>query len=231
MEAEDVGRAAPVHDERHQPLGVDDRCWRALRHVGEGRDPDHDPAAHLHGALHARRLQVPGAAGVEGSVEVCGRVVIRVSTVCRVRGSRGGPRSWNGIPIDRWAAAGANTSRPWNVADTGPSSTPSEVISAAWPAPPSVAQAIDSTPLSGKTNSAPDLQATATGRRADPTPGSTTPRYTASSGMNGAARPSAMAPATTSCRGMAWVRSITLALGAMRATTPWQIPTNSSARP
>jgi hypothetical protein len=106
------------------------------------------------------------------------------------------------------------------VADTGSSSTRSEVISAAWSAPPSVAQAIDSTPLSGPTNSAPDRQATATGRRADPTPGSTTPRYTASFGMNGAERPSAMAPITTSCRGIAWVRSITLTCGAMRITTP-----------
>ena len=49
--------------------------------------------------------------------------------------------------------------------------------------------------------------------------------------MKSVARPSASAPRITSWRGIACVRSITRASGAIRAMTPWQIPTNPSASP
>src|SRR5215831_10075785 len=39
------------------------------------------------------------------------------------------------------------------------------------------------------------------------------------------------APRRTSPGGTPWLRSITRAVGATRATTPWQVPTNSSSRP
>ena len=47
-------------------------------------------------------------------------------------------------------------------------------------------------------------------------------------GMKASASRSMSAPARTSWRGIAWVRSITRACGQRRAITPWQTPTNSS---
>ena len=47
----------------------------------------------------------------------------------------------------------------------------------------------------------------------------------------GARRAASSAPVRTSWRGIAWVRSITRALGQRRAITPWQTPTNSSRWP
>jgi len=42
---------------------------------------------------------------------------------------------------------------------------------------------------------------------------------------------STSAPCRIACGGMPWVTSITRASGAMRAITPWQVPTKSSCRP
>ena len=66
-------------------------------------------------------------------------------------------------PAARCAAAGAKTSRPWNVCDTGCRTMASDVISTAASAPPSASHAMDSTPLSGPTRSAPEAARTAIG--------------------------------------------------------------------
>ena len=74
-----------------------------------------------------------------------------------------GPRSASGIPMARCAAAGANTSRPWNVRETGCSTTSSDVDLDRSTAPPSASHARESKPLSGPTSSAPDPARTAIG--------------------------------------------------------------------
>ncbi len=78
------------------------------------------------------------------------------------------------MPAARWAAAGENTSRPWNVRETGWRMTSADVISTAESAPPSASHASDSNPLSGPTKSAPEADPTAIDPRPEPTPGSTT---------------------------------------------------------
>ena len=77
------------------------------------------------------------------------------------------------MPAARWAAAGAKMSLPWNVRDTGASTTSGLWISTADSTPPSSSQASDSSPLSGPTRSAAPA-AVAIAPRSDPTPGSTT---------------------------------------------------------
>ena len=60
-----------------------------------------------------------------------------------------GPSSLRSTPLHRWAAAGANTSRPANVAPGAPSWYSALVSSTARSAPPAIATAGASSPLSG----------------------------------------------------------------------------------
>ena len=104
-------------------------------------------------------------------------------------------------------------------------------MSTASATPPKRSAASVSRPLSGPTRkrSSP-AQRSATARRDEPTPGSTTAKCTPA-GMNPSARRSTSAPERTSCRAMPCVTSMTRAAGAIRAITPWQTPTKSSASP
>ena len=99
-------------------------------------------------------------------------------------------------PAARWAATGANTSRPWNVAETGCRNSSSAVMIRARSMPPSASAAGTSSPLSGPTRSAPSTVSSTSARRCEPTPGSTTPRCTPS-GRYGTADASVSEPATT----------------------------------
>jgi hypothetical protein len=100
------------------------------------------------------------------------------------------------------------------------------------PAAPAIATAAAISPLSGATKMpSPSATSTATARRAVPTPGSTTARITPGVATYCTLLASASAPARTSCAGMPWVRSMTLASGAIERMTEWTTPTNSSSRP
>ena len=93
-------------------------------------------------------------------------------------GSMAGPSSESGIPEASRAAAGANTSRPWNVRETGCSMMSGFVIATASTTPPQASAAGISRPLSGPTKWRPSPDRSATARRSEPTPGSTTARCT-----------------------------------------------------
>ncbi len=145
-------------------------------------------------------------------------------------GSTSGPRSPSVTsPAARRAAAGANTSRPSNVTPSRGRRYSGFSRATIRSAPPTIATAGASTPLSGPTSS-PQAVVTAIGRRSVPTPGSTTARATPS-GRYWIARTSVSAPAWMSPRGTLWVMSMTRDAGAMRARTAWTTPTNSSSRP
>ena len=124
--------------------------------------------------------------------------------VIRARRSGGvsGPSLETGRPRERYAAAGAKMSRPWNVLDSGSRITSGDRITCASFTPPSRFHASESSPLSGPTMEAPDPVSSATASRSEPTPGSTTARYTAPSGRYGTARLSASAPEATAWRGI-----------------------------
>ena len=104
-------------------------------------------------------------------------------------------------------------------------------MSTASKGPPNPSAAGRSRPLSGPTRMrSSSAQRIATARRAAPTSGSTTARWTPG-GANGSDRARVSAPPRTSWRGTPWVRSMTRASGAIRAITAWQTPTKSSAQP
>ncbi len=108
-------------------------------------------------------------------------------------GSIGSPASARVAPSARWAATGAKRSRPWKVAERGSSRNGERESSTASVAPPSRSSARESSPLSGPTRKRPSSAAAATARRADPTPGSTTARWTPG-GHRGRALARAIAP-------------------------------------
>ena len=85
-----------------------------------------------------------------------------------------------------------------------------------------------SSPLSGPTKSRSPWLRRATGRRGPPTPGSTTARITALSGMYGSVLRSTTAPASTSRSGRPCVTSMTRTSGASRAMTARHTPAKSS---
>ena len=90
----------------------------------------------------------------------------------RMPGSTSSPRSISATPLQRWAAAGAKMSRPANVAPAACSWYSGFVSSTARSAPPAIATAGASSPLSGPiTTPAPPATSIATARRSVPTPG------------------------------------------------------------
>ena len=89
-----------------------------------------------------------------------------------------GPSSESGMPAASRAAAGANTSRPWKVRETGWSMIAGFVIPTASATPPHASAAGIRRPLSGPTKWRPSADRSATARRSEPTPGSTTARCT-----------------------------------------------------
>ena len=133
------------------------------------------------------------------------------------------------MPAARYPAAGAKMSRPAKVAPGASNWYSGFVSDTTLVAPPSMATAGASSPLSGPTRN-PVSTSTATARRSVPTPGSTTARTTPG-GRYWMARASARAPARTSNGGMPWVTSMIRADGAALRTTALQTPTNSSVRP
>ncbi|KFZ83823.1 hypothetical protein ED92_07930 [Amycolatopsis sp. MJM2582] len=147
----------------------------------------------------------------------------------RTRSSTRGPNSSGGTPSARCAAAEANTSRPWNVDDVTGRRYPGAASSYAAITPVSVSAAGMRSPLSGPT-SIPRSVTTTTPRRAVPTPGSTTARWT-DSGRYGAVWASTSAPVLTCCGGISWLTSITRTDGAIRAITPWHAATKPSLSP
>ena len=160
-EPEHRGGAAAVHDQRHvalrnrrsppaSPRGARRRSGpagpparppeeppdpgllevggaRVQLHVAEPVDPGHAAPEHPAGEHRRRRARAPAAPP----------------------GRSPGPIRSSGTPFARCAPAGANTSRPWNVFETGCRTTSAAAISAAASAPPSASQAIESSPLSG----------------------------------------------------------------------------------
>src|SRR5438445_3789831 len=115
-----------------------------------------------------------------------------------------GPSRATSTPVATWAAAGANTSRPWKVRLTAGSRYSGAASSnARQPVPDRNGV---NTPLSGPTKTW-SRAATAIPRRAVATPGSITATCTVPPGKNGAAASSASAPATTSWRETSWVTS------------------------
>ncbi|ANN14480.1 hypothetical protein SD37_01615 [Amycolatopsis orientalis] len=147
----------------------------------------------------------------------------------RTRSSTGGPNSSGATPSARCAAAGAKTSRPWNVDDVTGRRYSGDASSYAAITPLSVSAAGMRSPLSGPTR-IPRPATTTTPRRAVPTPGSTTARCTAS-GRKGAVCASTSAPVLTCCGGISWLTSMIRAEGAIRAITPWQAATKPSLKP
>ena len=146
-----------------------------------------------------------------------------------VTGSITSPSASIGVPSARYAAAGAITSRPANVA-LGASNWCSALVSATVrTGPPSIATAGASSPLSGPTRN-PFSTSIATQRREVPTPGSTIARTTPA-GRYWTARDKVSAPARTSKAGTSCVTSTIVSCGAMPSITPLHTPTNSSACP
>jgi hypothetical protein len=140
-----------------------------------------------------------------------------------------GPAPVIGTPAASRAATGAKTSRPWKVIDTTGRNQLRSVSRTAAVGPPSASAAAVSSPLSGPTSSPPGV-ATATARRAVPTPGSTTPTWTAA-GRWPTAWASTADPRDTSPGGTRWVTSMTRTHGACRAITPCSTPANPSDSP
>ena len=143
-------------------------------------------------------------------------------------GLTGEPTASSSRPAASLAATGAKMSRPWNVADSGLSQSSLLVSAYASLTPPSASAACISSPLSGPTKKWSPWVRKAIGRRGPPTPGSTTARITALSGMYGSVLRSTTAPASTSRSGRPWVTSMTRTSGASRAMTPRQTPAKSS---
>src|SRR5437016_5000852 len=115
-----------------------------------------------------------------------------------------GPSRATSTPVATWAAAGANTSRPWNVRLTAGSRYSGAASSnARQPVPDRNGV---NTPLSGPTKTW-SRAVTALPRRAVPTPGSITATCTVPRGKNGVAASRASAPSTTSWRATSWVTS------------------------
>jgi SulP family sulfate permease len=101
------------------------------------------------------------------------------SSRTRSAGSSGGPASPSGSSAASLAATGANTSRPWNVAETGSSRQLEAEMSTASTMPPKRSAAGISRPLSGPTRyRSSSAVSSATARRRAPTSGSTTARCT-----------------------------------------------------
>ena len=75
------------------------------------------------------------------------------------------PASSGAAPSARWAATGANTSRPWKVAETGSRRNGVALTSTAKSTPPAACAAGHSRPLSGPTSTVPLRDRSATPRR------------------------------------------------------------------
>src|SRR5439155_67716 len=115
-----------------------------------------------------------------------------------------GPSRATSTPVATWAAAGANTSRPWKVRLTrGSRYSGAASSNARQPVPHRNGV---NTPLAGPTKTW-SRAVTAIPRRAVPTPGSITATCTVPRGKNGAAASSASAPSPTSWRATSWVTS------------------------
>jgi len=89
-----------------------------------------------------------------------------------------GPACVQSQPAARWAAAGENTSRPWNVDETRSPIIHSRFVISRAPASPSRSITGVMSPLSGSTKYCPRWLLTRSALRAVPTPGSTTTRNT-----------------------------------------------------
>src|SRR5438552_5551857 len=140
----------------------------------------------------------------------------------------GGPRRAGSRPLARWAAAGANRSRPWKVRLTTGSRKSASASSKARQSPSSRNGV--NRPLSGPTNTWPAAARTSP-RRSVPTPGSTTARCTVPAGKNGAAASSARAPSVTSCAATSWLTSTSRASRAIPRITPFMAATYGSRVP
>jgi membrane protein len=137
----------------------------------------------------------------------------RASGVRRTTGSsRGVPNESSAAPSASRAAAGANTSRPWKVG-AARGGTGRRTARA-----PASNSAGESTPLSGPTSSRPSLS-TASAARAEPTPGSTTARWTVPRGKRRQYRARASRAPSTSCGATSCVASTICAPGASVAST------------
>src|SRR5438105_2455091 len=133
-----------------------------------------------------------------------------------------GPTSLIFVPDRRCAAAGANRSRPWNVSESSGRPSLRFVISRTSLSPSRRAAGITS-PLSGPTRRAPSRMATMA-RRFVPTPGSTTPTWTAK-GKYGTAEYRTNAPCRTSCGRTLWSRSTIVSSESMERMAPFIAPT------
>ena len=141
------------------------------------------------------------------------------------------PSSARSTPVARWAATGAKTSRPSKVEPGVGRCQAGSVNETARSAPPTMATAGASRPLSGPTSTdSPSPTSTATARRSVPTPGSTTASTTPGH-RYWALRARARPPARTSWAAIPWVTSTITAWGAMLRSTEWTTPTNSSSIP
>src|SRR5436190_3405225 len=133
-----------------------------------------------------------------------------------------GPTSLIFVPDRRCAAAGANRSRPWKVSESSGRPSLRFVISRTSFSPSRRAAGISS-PLSGPTRRAPSQTATMA-RRFVPTPGSTTPTWTAK-GKYGTAEYRTNAPCRTSCGRTLWSRSTIVSSESMERMAPFIAPT------
>src|SRR5213078_4253542 len=133
-----------------------------------------------------------------------------------------GPTSLTFVPDRRCAAAGANRSRPWKVSESSGRPSLRFVISRTSFSPSRRAAGISS-PLSGPTRRAPSQTATMA-RRFVPTPGSTTPTWTAK-GKYGTAEYRTNAPCRTSCGRTLWSRSTIVSSESMERMAPFIAPT------
>src|SRR5438105_2349227 len=133
-----------------------------------------------------------------------------------------GPTSLTFVPDRRCAAAGAKRSRPWKVSESSGRPSLRFVISRTSFSPSRRAAGISS-PLSGPTRRAPSQTATMA-RRFVPTPGSTTPTWTAK-GKYGTAEYRTNAPCRTSCGRTLWSRSTIVSSESMERMAPFIAPT------
>ena len=244
------GGVAAVHRDGQRALGVLVDEQLARRHVGEGvrvggqrraRPAPRPPPARRASGRCRRAARGPRRATRCRSGRITSacatsapRPRARLGAAPAARsssGSSGSPASASSAPAARWAATGANTSRPWKVADTGSSRCGERVTSTASATPPQRSQARLSSPLSGPTSMRPSpaAQRHARGARCPPA-GPPPPR----------ARPPACTAACCAARSrrgarrsgvIPWVTSTISALGWIERITPWQTPTNSSSRP
>ena len=239
---------AAVHRERERPVGVLVDEQLARLHVGEGlaRRSQRAPLTAIGCAEpqpERRELLVLDVEHRRCRSGRCSRRGRRSRPPRRARaacssvderrpGRSARPRRRAARPRRARAATGAKMSRPWNVADAGSrrcgESADVDRLDRAAEARDREATAAR---CRGRRGSGPSSATrTATARRSPPTSRVHTARWTPG-GQYGSARRSTSAPERTSWRGMPWVRSMTAAPGAIRAITPWQTPTKSSARP